>query len=81
MNTADQYVYRWTSVAETEAIRRDVEQRELIRDYIQAARDAEDDDRRETKRKRRDAFAAVLVSVIGVGMFLLLAICFGGREL
>jgi RNA-binding protein YhbY len=69
------------TAAETEAIRREVEQRELIRDYVQAARDAEDDDRRETKRKRRDAFAAVLVSVIGVGMFLLLAICFGGREL
>jgi type VI protein secretion system component VasF len=69
--------YRFSSTAETRAIRSEVRQRQKFADYWQAMQDKDADDRAETKRKIADGFVAVFVSVALVACFLGLALVWG----
>ena len=67
------------TAAQADEIRREAAQRELVVDFYENVRDRVEQDRRERWRRVRDGFVAVLVSVLGVAMFLALAIAFGAR--
>jgi type VI protein secretion system component VasF len=71
--------YRFSSTAETRAIRSEVRQRQRFAEYLSSMRDAEEEERAETKRKIADGFVAVFVSVALVACFLGLALTWGAR--
>jgi hypothetical protein len=63
--------------AQADEIRREAAQRELVIDFYEHARDRVEHDRHEQRRRIRDGFVAVFVSICGVAMFLALAIVWG----
>jgi hypothetical protein len=63
--------------AQADEIRREAAQRELVIDFYEHARERAEQDRHEKRRRVRDGFVAVFVSICGVAMFLILAITLG----
>lgn len=69
----------FSSSREAEEIRREARQRQLVIDFVEYASDRAEQDRRNRRRRVKDAAVAVLVSILGVAMFLALCIVWGAR--
>lgn len=76
---AQQWPFPFLTEAQAEEIRREARQRELVTDWYAHAEDMRNDGRDYRRGRIKDGFAAVLVSVLGVAMFIALAVCFGAR--
>ncbi len=78
MTAAEAYA-PWTSDRDAEQIRREVEQRELVNEWAAHHQQLLDEHKRYVWHRIKSVVVAFAISVLGVGMFLLLAICWGAR--